>query len=158
MQHWLTVHHPREIGAESDHARSGVWVRKEQAHRFADLAEGDEVLIYETLSGPSRWLEVPDGARRRSEYEPGRGGVVAVGRVIEVLDHLPVTRARQDNGDSIDWARLAVLSVEPLPRTVSRLQVNSALGLQPRAAMRGFGGFRRVTPSQFHAIVEAGGG
>ena len=63
MQYWLTVHHPPEVGAEGTPNESGVWVPKRHAHRFNDLKQGDRVLIYQTLSGPSRWLEFPDGSR-----------------------------------------------------------------------------------------------
>src|SRR5687768_16142319 len=156
MTHWLTVHHPPEIGAEGDGSTSGVWVRKKDAHRFRELEVGDQVLIYETRSGPARWLDFPDGTRRRSEYQPGRMAVVAVGRVIEVTSHQPVTVARQDDGEEISWARLAIPSVEPLAHPVPRARVNALLGLQATAVFRGFGGFRKVTEAQFRAIVEAG--
>jgi hypothetical protein len=156
MQHWLTVHYPQEIGREEEPGQSGVWMRKEYVHCFEDLDEGNGVLIYETFSGPKRFRESSDGYRERSEYHQGRGAVISVGSVVELASDPPLVRKTDDNGVEIDWVKLAELKVMPLPHPVARTDVNMALGLQPKAVMRGFRGLRRITETEYRAIVEAG--
>lgn len=157
MQHWLTINHSPEKKYEGDPGESGVWVCREHASSFGDLAEGDLALIYRTKSGPKRWLQDPDGSRRRSRYHSGCGGVVSVGRVIKVTPDLPVTRAIQDDGVEIDWARLARLAVKTFSCPVLLATVNEALEWSPRARMRGFGGLLRITKAQFKSIVDSAG-
>lgn len=157
MQHWLTVHHPPEEGRQDKPGESGIWVKSHLASCFEDMKQGDLVLIYQTKSGPKRWLQEADGSRRRSKYGPGFGGVVLSGRVDKVTPNHPITRAIQDDGDEVDWARLAVLCVELLPRPVPLVEVTAALGWNPRARMRGFGGLMRITGAQFRAIAGTAG-
>ena len=122
--------------------------------RFPDLAVGDEVVIYETKSGPRRWLTFPDGTRRRSHYKPGREAVVAVGRVVRLTPDHPVTRAEHEDEDRvIDWVQLAELTLQRLDTPVPRVTMNRALGRKPNAYPRGFGGLLRLTAEQFAAIV-----
>jgi len=153
MTHWLTVHYPPETEALVQEEIKGIWSLEANADRFSDLAEGDLVAIYETRSGPARWLDLPDGTRRRSRYLPGRGGVIALARVTDLCDPPQVVRAKHDDGTEIGWVRLADAEVIGEEGLVPLAQVNSALGRAPGAVMRGFGGLKRITPGEYQQLA-----
>lgn len=128
MNHWLTVHHPPEAGANPEPGVSGVWVPSKRSEDFPQLAVGDQVLIYETKAGPSRTLVRAGEEPRRSRYQrAGMGAVMAVGWV-ESIPPREVARAIHDDGQEIGWVKLAVLTTTPLKNPVPLARLNTILG------------------------------
>lgn len=154
MHCWLTVHHPPEIGAPVTNELTGIWVPLPRKRASEALAVGDRVAIYQTKDGPARWLTFPNGTKRRSRYLPGRGGVVAVGEIIEDHAAPPITIAEHDNGNRFEWGRLATVRIRSGAGFVSRAELNGLLGYHPDARIRGHGGLRRVPDDAFAQIEQ----
>ncbi len=156
MKYWLTVHWPPRED-DPDGIGAGVWVPDGREAAGADLAEGDRVLVYESLRGRPEVRISPNGARTIVRCIQGREGVVLLGEAQSCLQADDgSTPSRYVDGSEIWWRWHAPLRVLSRSGFVPRREVNKVLGYKPAYNFRGFGdrhsGLQEISREEFEEL------
>lgn len=156
MKHWLTVHWPPRAD-KPESIGAGVWVPNGKEAAGADLAEGDRVLVYETLRGRAEVRISAKGVRTVVGCIRGREGIVLLG---EVMSRLQAddgsTPKRYADGTEIWWRWHAPLKVLSRSGFVPRREVNAVLDYKSAYNFRGFGdlhsGLGEISREEFEEL------
>lgn len=77
MNYWITAHWPPH-DTDFEGAYCGVWIQNGKEHAAAQLKKGDLIFKYESRTGPSRKVVLPDGRTINQACRSGRMGVIAL--------------------------------------------------------------------------------
>ncbi len=163
MEYWLTSHWPPLKG---EHARAGVWIQHKKQAAGKDLRPRDQLLIYETGSGPPELRRYADGSIKRLRRERGRARVIMIA---EVDEKLHVDRSSRPKGyvgreEPIWWRWFASATKLSESGFVPRREVNRVLKnksgrkYNPNYNFHGFGdlnsGLKHIDEMEFQTLVQ----
>jgi len=142
MNYWLTTHWPRRQGEDETEPPFGVWVPDKREAAVADMAPGDLVFIYESLSGRPRVTTYANGTTTTTPCERGRGGVIVLAEVVDRPSEQTESGPEEyTDGTSIWWRYMARTKPINSAGFIPRTQVAVALGYSPDYGFRGFGDY-----------------
>lgn len=157
-RYWLTTHWPPfqdEINPEI----TGVYLPDDNRREVGmALNTRDLIMIYQSVSGPTRLYRNKDGTERgRVPSIRGRGGIVVVVKATSRIERNPdVELTEYTNRNPILWAWEA--TTEPIDDNgfVPRIDVNRILGYRLNYNLHGFGtrhsGLKEITELQFQQL------
>jgi hypothetical protein len=159
MHYWITTHWPLCVD-EPGEVAAGVWLPHDRPEVGAALRPGDLVLIYQAQGGRTIVRTSIDGARVDVPRKIGKGGIVAIGRVRDVLHRLADSQPEEyTNGTSVHWAWFAPLDLVSTSGFVSRAALNGILGYAENYVLRGFGdrksGLKKIDRPTYERIAAA---
>lgn len=155
MRYWLTVHWPspthdlhRDVyfpdGREAPGRRIGV---------------GDQILIYESKTGPAEIILEADRERRIKGRSDGRKGIVTIGTILSPVTNSGLPQSVYEGGRKIWWKWRAQTGRHNDGGFVPHLHICEVLGYSPNYSFRGFGeqrsGLKELTIDQFAQLASA---
>ena len=153
--YWLTTHWPPVQGTSLDF---GIYVCDGRQEDGIAVRAGDKVLIYESLAGPDEYRRNADGTETRMKHQNGRGGIVAIGEIVENLhcdENEPVVRY----SDGVDrrWCWIAEGKMVSVSGFVPCKRAAELMGYNPRYTFRAIGphrsGLLRIDEQTYRSLV-----
>lgn len=159
MRYWLTTHWPPREG-ESYGPGSGIWLPDGRHSHGARIGVGDLVAIYEAASGRTLLRQTAAGDTQRVRCKQGREGVIALGRVTDVLTADPEAEMEEYvDGSKIWWRWFAPVEILSTTGFISRAALLAILGYKATYNFRGFGehrsGLKELSEETFQSLRSA---
>jgi len=158
MNYWLTTHYPPRKEKDTNNPYA-IYLPDGRHMAGVDIAIDDIVLIYESLRGKSILKHDINGNEYVSKCIIGRGGVIALAKVITPLrEDVYEKPTRYVDGREIWWKWHADTKLISDNGFVSRQEINRMLGYSLNNALRGFGtkhsGLKKITDEQYQGLIK----
>lgn len=154
------MHWPPFIG-QPRRVPEGVYLQEKHRHRGDDMRVGDRVFVYETVSpGPLEvHLNRNTGQNEKMPRQPGKGAVIALLKVTEILDVDPEAGSHfySSGGGELavmHWRRLAHTTPINVSGRIKRERLNVLMGRKTDFKMRLYGGLEKLKPEHWPDIRE----
>ena len=163
MKYWLTSHWPPLKGKKPS---VGVWIQHKKQAAGKDLRPGDQLLIYETRSGPTELITLTDRSTAREGREGGSEGIIMIAEVDEKLhvDRSSEPKEYVGKKKPMWWRWVASATKISESGFVPRKEVNRVLKTRsgrtykPSHNFRGFGdlksGLKQIDETEYQALVK----
>ena len=160
MNYWITTHWPPHVVDFPGPFYCGIWIQNGMEHVAAAIRPGDLVFKYESLTGPARMVDLPDGRRVTQACNRGHLGIVALMEVTtELYDERSTNPTIYVDGSEKAWRFRADAICKDSDGFVPLMNLNAILGYSPNNRLRGFGdyhsGLKRLDKATFDQIYTA---
>lgn len=158
MRYWLTTHWPPHEQQPEDEV-GGIYLEEGKQVVGANIAPGDLVFIYQSLTGPTELRQQADGSTIRLRPWRGRGGIVSLECVTsKIMQDEDPTQTEYTDRRPMVWSWSASTRTLNSSGFVPKTDVNRVLEYKHGNRLHGFGtkrsGLMEISERQFEELVE----
>jgi hypothetical protein len=161
---WVTAQWP-DLKGNNDPHHWNIYLQDGKEDIGKNIEVGDRVMIYESQSGPSKWVRDVNGTPKLIKRKIGKQGIVTVAKVVRPLEKRDSKEAIETygSGETKDWRWFAETAEPRSSGYISRIDMLRVFQKRkPKTKLtynlRGFGprqsGLKQIYADEYEALLE----